>query len=223
MKRLIFPLLLMIGWALPATGQHKLPDLPYRYAALEPHIDSLTMYIHYNKHHAAYVNNLNKVLEAYPEWQLKDVTELLAHIDKLPQTIRTTVRNNAGGHYNHSLFWEMLAEPGTTRMSSRTEKALIRDFGSVEAFKQAFARSAMGRFGSGWVWLLQDRDGKLSVLSTPNQDNPLMPFVARDMRIVLALDVWEHAYYLNYQSQRAAYVEAFWNVVNWRKVDEVLK
>jgi Fe-Mn family superoxide dismutase len=206
-----------------ANAQFTLPDLPYAFDALEPYIDSVTMRIHHDAHHAAYVNNLNAALKGHDGIKNKDLNWLLKNPDSLPETVQTAVRNNAGGHYNHSLFWTLLAPKGTTGMSAKTENALIKNFGSVDNFKKEFEKAATGRFGSGWVWLLQLANGKLAITSTPNQDNPLMPSAEWQGVPILALDVWEHAYYLKYQSKRAAYVNAFWNVVNWDKVDELLK
>lgn len=221
MKKTI--LLVLIGLLpLCVFAQFSLPALKYSYNALEPFIDSTTMWIHYNNHHATYVNNLNKAIEKYPELQKKSVEELVKDLDKLPTDIQTAVRNNGGGHYNHTLFWALLAPAGTTSISTKVEKALIKDFGSVETFKTEFAKAATGRFGSGWAWLVQDNSGKLFITSTANQDNPLMPFAEVKGTPILALDVWEHAYYLKYQNKRADYIKNFWNVVNWNKVTERL-
>ena len=223
MKGIIFSLLATFILTTGAFAQHSLPLLPYKYTALEPYIDSITMRIHHQNHHAAYVNNLNKALEKYPEWQSKSLIELQESIESLPADIQSAVRNNGGGHYNHSLFWELLAPAGTSKISKKTENALIKNFGSVSDFKEQFAKAATGRFGSGWAWLVQSPDGKLSILSTANQDNPLMKSVLGNVQPILALDVWEHAYYLKHQSRRAAYINDFWNVVNWDKVDKLLK
>lgn len=221
MKRFNFTLsLLIIGIAF-AFGQHKLPALKYSYDALHPYIDSTTMRIHHTAHHAAYVNNLNKALEKYPQYQSMDLNTLLKSINKLPKDIQTSVRNNGGGHYNHTFFWEILAPASTTKMSAALESTLVKQFGSIDNFKAEFLKSATGQFGSGWVWLLKKADGTLYIASTPNQDNMLMPYYSLKGKPILALDVWEHAYYLNYQSKRAAYVNAFWNVVNWEKVAEL--
>lgn len=220
MKRNILFLFLWISGTLLVFAQFKLPSLRYSYSALEPYIDSTTMYIHLNSHHAAYVANLNKALEKYPDLQRKSIEELLQSLDQLPAYIRTTVRNNGGGHYNHSLFWTLLAPAGSTSVSPALEKALSASFGSVDAFKAEFEKAALGRFGSGWVWLIKDGKGKLKIISTPNQDNTLMPFSEVKGKPILALDVWEHAYYLKYQSKRAAYAKAFWSVVNWAEVEK---
>lgn len=223
MKRINFLVtLLVFGFSL-VFGQYKLPELPYAYGALEPYIDSTTMRIHHDAHHANYVNNLNKTLEKYPEYSKTDIVILLKNINKLPIEIQTAVRNNGGGHYNHSLFWTIMAPPNTTKMSAELENALIKNFGSVDDFKAKFEAAAIGRFGSGWAWLLKKPTGELYVESTANQDNMLMPFNTLKGKPILILDVWEHAYYLKYQSKRAAYVKAFWNVVNWDKVSELYR
>jgi len=202
-------------------GQYKLPDLPYKYSALEPYIDSTTMHIHHDLHHAAYVSNLNKALEKYPELYKKDVLELIQHTNELPADIQTAVRNNGGGVYNHSFFWKIMAAPGTANMSPRLEKLLVDNFGSVDAFKTEFEKAALTRFGSGWVWLIKNNAGKLVIASTPNQDNPLMSVADVKGKPLLTLDVWEHAYYLKYQNKRAAYAKAFWSVVNWTEVEKL--
>lgn len=216
-----YSLILMAVTTSFAFGQHKLPELSYRYDALEPYIDSTTMRIHHTGHHQAYVNNLNKALEKYPEYQSWPVDELLQKINLLPNDIQTAVRNNGGGHYNHTFFWEVLAPAGSSTMLPALENALVKYFGSVDKFKEDFEKAALGRFGSGWVWLLQKADGTLYIASTPNQDNMLMPYNELKGEPILALDVWEHAYYLKYQSKRGGYVQAFWNVVNWNKVAEL--
>lgn len=221
MTRLLILFVFITSFAATSLSQYKLPELKYRYGALEPHIDSVTMRIHHTAHHAAYVNNLNKALEQYPQYSKMDINLLLKNINTLSKEIQTAVRNNGGGHYNHSFFWDILAPAGTTSISLALEQALARDFGSVDKFKEAFEKAATGRFGSGWVWLMQKADKSLYIESTPNQDNMLMPFNTMKGKPILALDVWEHAYYLKYQSKRAGYVKAFWNVVNWDKVSEL--
>jgi superoxide dismutase, Fe-Mn family len=192
----------------------ELPALPYAKDALEPHIDAQTMEIHHDKHHAGYVNNLNKALEGHADLQGKTVEELLRSIDSLPESIRTAVRNNGGGHANHSMFWQIMSPNGGGQPTGDLANAVNSAFGSFDNFKQQFAAAAGGRFGSGWAWLLVAPDGTLSITSTPNQDSPLM----EGKRAVLGIDVWEHAYYLKYQNRRADYVAAWWNVVNWAEV-----
>jgi Fe-Mn family superoxide dismutase len=193
---------------------HQLPPLPYSSDALEPYIDKLTMEIHHSKHHAAYVNNLNKALEGQTQLQSLSLEALLAGLDRVPENIRTAVRNNAGGHSNHSMFWKILKKGGGEPRGELAE-AIKSAFGSFADFKTKFTQAAIGRFGSGWAWLLI-KDGKLVLDSTPNQDTPLMA----GGKPVLGLDVWEHAYYLKYQNRRPDYVEAWWNVVNWDAVAE---
>ena len=192
---------------------HQLPDLPYAHDALEPHIDARTMEIHHGKHHQAYVNNLNAALEGQEALAAKSVEDLLAAIQEVPESIRTAVRNNGGGHANHSLFWTVMSPDGGGEPSGDLAAAIERDLGGFGAFKDAFAKAATSRFGSGWAWLAVS-DGKLEVFSTANQDSPLM-----DGKLpILGLDVWEHAYYLHYQNRRPDYVSAFWNVVSWGEV-----
>lgn len=203
-------------------AQYKLPALEYGYADLEPYIDSTTMYIHHNNHHAAYTNNLNAALSKYPELFQKDIVEIMKNLNELPKDIQTAVRNNGGGYYNHALFWTMMTAPANSKMSSNMKKALKKNFGSVDKFKEEFEKAAATRFGSGWAWLVQDKNGRLHVTSTANQDNPWMPDAAVKGKILLGLDVWEHAYYLKYQSKRPSYIKAFWHVVNWDKVEELM-
>jgi Fe-Mn family superoxide dismutase len=203
------------------NAQFVLPVLPYSFDAFVPHIDSVTMRIHYSNHHKAYVNNLNTAINKHPELKNKSLEELLFGIDRLPEDIRVAVRNNGGGHFNHSFFW-MLLSSKTTAPSSKFEDAIVSQFGSMNNFKTEFEKVAMSRFGSGWVWLAVS-DGKLKIISTPNQDNPLMGDAPEKGAPVLALDVWEHAYYLTYQSNRGAYVKAFWNIVNWDAVSALYK
>ncbi len=192
----------------------ELPPLPYEKSALEPNIDAQTMEIHHDKHHAGYVNNLNKALEGHPELQSKSLEDLLGSIDSLPENIRTAVRNNAGGHANHSLFWQIMSPNGGGQPTGDLATAINSSFGSFDNFKQQFTAAAGGRFGSGWAWLLVGSDGSLSITSTPNQDSPLM----EGKKPILGLDVWEHAYYLKYQNRRPDYIAAWWNVVNWPEV-----
>jgi len=194
---------------------HQLPALPYAPDALEPHIDKQTMEIHHGRHHATYVNNLNAALEGHPELQNKSVEDLIRDLDAVPESIRTAVRNNGGGHANHSLFWQILSPNGGGQPTGELADAINAAFGSFDNFKAEFTKAAAGRFGSGWAWLVVD-NGKLAVTSTPNQDSPLM----EGKTPILGLDVWEHAYYLKYQNKRPDYIAAFWNIVNW---DEVSK
>ena len=193
---------------------HTLPALPYAYDALEPHIDARTMEIHHTKHHQGYVNNLNKALENYPELHDQPVDALLRNINSVPEDIRTAVRNNGGGHANHSLFWTIMSPNGGGTPTGELADAINEAFGSFDAFKEAFSNAAATRFGSGWAWLALTGFGKLIVYSTPNQDSPYMD----GFTPLLGLDVWEHAYYLNYQNRRADYIAAWWNVVNWEQV-----
>ena len=196
-----------------------LPDLPYGYDALEPYIDTCTMFIHHTKHHAGYTNKLNAALAKYPEWENKSIEEILGNLDAVPEDIRTAVRNNGGGYYNHALFWTVMSPKGGGEPAGALRDAIEQAFGGFEAFKDAFSKAAAGRFGSGWAWLVVTEDGKLAVTSTPNQDNPLMKgYVDVVGTPILGLDVWEHAYYLRYQNRRPAYIQAWWNVVNWEEV-----
>ena len=195
---------------------HQLPDLPYDYEALEPHVDAETMRIHHTKHHQGYVNNLNAALEKHPELGERTVEQLLSDLEAVPRDIRTAVRNNGGGHANHSLFWPCMAPGAGGAPSGELASAIDSAFGSFEAFRETFAKAAATRFGSGWAWLCAGGDGGLLVTSTANQDNP----VSEGLKPLLGLDVWEHAYYLNYQNRRPDYVKAWWNVVNWAKVGE---
>ncbi|EPI4695837.1 MULTISPECIES: superoxide dismutase [Mn] [Morganella] len=191
-----------------------LPALPYAYDALEPHFDKMTMEIHHTKHHQTYVNNTNTALEAFPEMANLDIDDLITQLDKFPADKRTFIRNNAGGHSNHSMFWKGL-KTGTT-LQGDLKAAIERDFGSVEAFQAEFEKAAATRFGSGWAWLVL-KDGKLAVVSTANQDSPLMgeAISGTSGYPIIGLDVWEHAYYLKFQNRRPDYIKAFWSVVNW--------
>lgn len=195
-----------------------LPPLPYDYAALEPHIDEATMRIHHDKHHAAYVNNLNAALEGQDALKAKPIEAILADLEMVPENIRMAVRNNGGGHYNHSLFWSVMAPHAGGAPSGELGDAIKRDFGSFDAFKEKFEQAAATRFGSGWAWLCVHKGGKLEACSTANQDNPLMPEFSHCGTPVLGVDVWEHAYYLNYQNRRPDYLKAWWNVVDWNAV-----
>jgi Fe-Mn family superoxide dismutase len=190
---------------------HTLPDLPYAFEALEPHIDAQTMQIHHGKHHQAYVNNLNKALENNADLQNKSIEDLLRGIEQVPENIRGAVRNNGGGHANHSLFWRLMKPGGGGQPTGALAEAITRTFGSFDQFKEQFGAAATTRFGSGWAWLVVDGSGSLKLYSTANQDSPYMQ---GDVP-VLGLDVWEHAYYLRYQNRRPDYIQAWWNVVDW--------
>ncbi|TJY42416.1 superoxide dismutase [Cohnella pontilimi] len=196
---------------------HQLPELPYAKDALEPHIDAMTMEIHHGRHHNTYVTNLNKALESAPELADKRVEDLVSDLNSVPESIRTAVRNNGGGHVNHSLFWQTLSPNGGGAPTGALAQAIDSELGGFEKFKETFAAAATTRFGSGWAWLAVGKDGKLKVYSLPNQDSPLM----EGDKPLLGLDVWEHAYYLKYQNKRPDYIAAFWNVVNWNKVNEL--
>jgi Fe-Mn family superoxide dismutase len=189
---------------------YSVPDLPYPYDALEPHIDEETMRIHHDKHHQAYVDKANGALEG-TEWADKDVAEVLQNLSSLPADKQGPVRNNAGGHYNHSLFWQMLSGDGGGEPSGELGDAIDSTFGSFDAFKEEFKNAGIGQFGSGWAWLVKNADGSIEVTKTPNQDSP----ISNGQTPLLGCDVWEHAYYLKYQNKRPEYLDAFWNVVNW--------
>jgi len=201
----------------PTIMAHTLPPLGYAFDALEPHIDARTMEIHHDKHHNAYVTNLNAALAGKAELEAKSAAELITDLGSVPEDIRTAVRNNGGGHVNHSFFWKVIAPGGATKPSGDLAEAIDKAFGSFDAFKEAFAKAATTRFGSGWAWLSKTDDGGLAISSTANQDNPTMgaDFGGGKGTPVLGLDVWEHAYYLAYQNKRPDYITAFWNVVNW--------
>ena len=194
---------------------HEVPPLPYDYNALEPHIDEQTMRIHHDKHHAAYVTNLNAALEKHPELQQKSVDDLIKGINSVPEDIKTAVRNNGGGHVNHTMFWEIMGPGKGGAPSGRIGDAIKSSFNSFDSFKEQFAKAGVTRFGSGWAWLI-DAGGKLVIESTANQDSPLM----EGKKPLLGLDVWEHAYYLKYQNRRPDYITAWWNVVNWDAVNK---
>ena len=195
---------------------HQLPPLPYPTNALEPHIDATTMEIHHGRHHNTYVTNLNAALESAPELQSKSVEELISNLNAVPESIRTAVRNNGGGHANHSLFWTTLSPNGGGAPTGALAAAIDSELGGFEKFKEDFTKAATTRFGSGWAWLAVSPEGKLKVYSLPNQDSPLM----EGDTPILGLDVWEHAYYLKYQNRRPEYIAAFWNVVNWPEVEK---
>ena len=197
-----------------------LPPLPYDYSALEPHIDTQTMQLHHDKHHATYVNNVNAALESQPDLQNQSIEELLRNINSVPENIRTAVRNNGGGHVNHTMFWEIMGPNGGGQPTGAVAQAIQEAFGSFDAMKEAVNKAGAARFGSGWAWVVVGPDGRLAVTSTLNQDNPLMAG-ASDVAgtPILGVDVWEHAYYLKYQNRRPDYLNAWWNTVNWDAVN----
>ncbi|KAF6567346.1 superoxide dismutase [Paenibacillus sp. FSL M8-0228] len=194
----------------------QLPELPYAKDALEPHIDAQTMEIHHDRHHNTYVTNLNAALESAPELQSKSLEDLISNLDSVPESIRTAVRNNGGGHHNHSLFWEVIGPNGGGQPTGAIAEAINNELGGYDKFKEDFTKAATTRFGSGWAWLVVGKDGKLAITSTPNQDSPLF----EGLTPVLGLDVWEHAYYLKYQNKRPDYISAFYNVINWDEVNK---
>ena len=196
---------------------YALPKLPYAYDALEPHIDAQTMEIHHTKHHQTYINNLNAALEG-TEHAGRPVEELIAGVEQLPEKLRAPVRNNGGGHANHSLFWTVMSPQGGGAPTGELAQAIDADLGGLDAFKEAFTKAALTRFGSGWAWLTVSKDGKLAVESSGNQDSPLMTGIGSGNTPILGLDVWEHAYYLKYQNRRPEYIAAFYNVVDWNEV-----
>ena len=193
---------------------HELPSLSYAFEALEPHIDAQTMQIHHGKHHAAYVTNLNKALESAPALQSKSAEDLIKDLNAVPEGIRMAVRNNGGGHVNHTMFWQIMGPNAGGEPMGSLADAIKSAFGSLDEFKAKLEAAGVGRFGSGWAWLIVDKDGKLAITSTPNQDNPMMD----GLKPVMGVDVWEHAYYLKYQNRRADYLKAWWNVVSWAEV-----
>ena len=192
-----------------------LPPLPYDFAALEPHIDAKTMEIHHGKHHQTYVNNLNAAIEKAPELASKSLDDLMRGVNKAPEAVRTMIRNNGGGHWNHSMFWQIMSPNAGGEPGGNLGNAIRSAFGDFAKFREQFSAAGVGRFGSGWAWLINN-GGKLSISSTPNQDNPLM----ENQKAVLGLDVWEHAYYLKYQNRRPDYIQAWWNVVNWKEAEK---
>ncbi len=192
-----------------------LPPLPYDFAALEPHIDAKTMEIHHGKHHQTYVNNLNAAIEKAPELASKSLDDLMRGVNKAPEAVRTMIRNNGGGHWNHSMFWQIMAPKAGGEPGGNLGAAIKTAFGDFAKFREQFSAAGVGRFGSGWAWLI-NTGGKLSITSTPNQDNPLMD----GQKAIMGLDVWEHAYYLKYQNRRPDYITAWWNVVNWKEVEK---
>ncbi len=197
---------------------HELPKLPYAYDALEPHIDKETMTLHHDKHHQAYVTNLNAAIEKHPELASKSAQDLIRDLNAVPEGIRTAVRNNGGGHVNHSMFWNLMKPGGGGAPTGRIGEAIASTFGDFEAFKKAFNEAGTKQFGSGWVWLVRTSAGKLEIASTPNQDNP----ISSGGKPIFGNDVWEHAYYLKYQNRRADYLAAWWNVVDWEAINKRL-
>lgn len=198
---------------------HSLPPLPYDYSALEPTIDAQTMTLHHDKHHAAYVNNLNAAIEKHPQLGSKSVEDLLRDINSVPEDIRTAVRNNGGGHMNHTMFWQIMKPKGGGPPTGRVADEIKKTFGSFEEFQKQFNDAGTKRFGSGWVWLIRSKAGKLEITSTANQDNPIID----GHHAIMGNDVWEHAYYLKYQNRRPDYLAAWWNVVNWDEVNKRFK
>lgn len=199
-------------------AKFELPELPYAYDALEPHIDKETMNIHHTKHHNTYVTKLNDAISGKADLESKSLEELVAGVNELPSDVQTAVRNNGGGHYNHSLFWNLLSPNGGGEPTGEVASAIANKFGTLDKFKEEFAAAAAGRFGSGWAWLIVE-NGEVEIVSTPNQDNPVM----EGKTPILGLDVWEHAYYLKYQNKRPDYISAFWNVVNWDEVERLYR
>ena len=194
----------------------KLPELNYDYDGLEPHIDKETMETHHSKHHQGYTDNLNKALEGHDEYKNMEIEEILKSLDKLPESIRTAVRNNGGGYYNHSLFWDIMSPNAGGKPEGDLGKKIDVDLGGFDKFKEDFKKAALGRFGSGWAWLVLD-NGKLEIVSTSNQDNP----ISDGKKVIFGIDVWEHAYYLKYKNRRADYVDKWWNVVDWKKAEKI--
>ncbi|MEG0773030.1 superoxide dismutase [Clostridium sp.] len=225
---LVIALTIIIGYSgsYAKAGDHnssrypfQLPQLPYSYDALEPYIDTETMTIHHQKHHKAYVDNLNKALSNYPDLQGKTLEELLMNLNTLPRDIREQVRNNGGGHYNHSFFWTIMDKGKGGEPKGKLKDDIIKSFGSFDNFKKEFKDEATKRFGSGWAWLVKGKDGKLSITSTANQDSTIMVGITP----ILGIDVWEHAYYLKYKNERGSYIDAWWNVVNWDEIEKNYK
>src|SRR5699024_1863817 len=194
----------------------KLPKLNYSHEALEPHIDKLTMKTHHLKHHQAYVDNFNKALDGHEKYQEMEIEDILKSLEELPEDIKTAVRNNGGGHYNHTIFWEIMSPNGGGKPEGELAKKIDEDLGGFDKFKEDFKAAALGQFGSGWAWLVLDSNNKLAIVSTPNQDNP----ISEGKKPLLGIDVWEHAYYLKYKNKRADYIDSWWNIVDWEKVSE---
>lgn len=222
MKQFLLISVFWLSTVFAAFSQFSLPQLNYSYDALEPFIDSVTMRIHYTAHHAAYINNMNKAIASTPQLKGKSIEQILKTMSQLPKNIQTSVRNNGGGHYNHTFFWSILTSPDKSKMTPSLEEFFTKNYGSVDKFKATFEAQALSRFGSGWVWLVKGDDGKMKMFTTANQDNSMMDVINVPGRVILALDVWEHAYYLKYQQKRADYVKAFWNVVNWEEVERLI-
>jgi Fe-Mn family superoxide dismutase len=195
---------------------YELPPLPYPSNALEPHIDAKTMEIHHDKHHQAYITNANKALEGHPDLAAKPVDELLADLNKIPESVRTVLRNNAGGHSNHTFFWKIMGPNAGGTPKGKLAEAINSTFGGLDQFKEEFQKAAIGRFGSGWAWLVVNKEGKLQITSTANQDTP----ISDGLKPVIGVDVWEHSYYLLYQNRRPDYLKAWWNVVNWDQAEK---
>ena len=195
---------------------YELPSLSYPFDALEPHVDAKTMEIHHDKHHQAYINNANKALEGHPDLAAKPVDELLADLNKIPEAIRTVLRNNAGGHSNHTFFWKIIGPKGGGTPKGKLAEAINSTFGGFDKFKEELEKAAIGRFGSGWAWLVVNKEGKLQITSTANQDTP----ISEGLKPVIGVDVWEHSYYLKYQNRRPDYLKAWWNVVNWDQAEK---
>jgi len=196
-----------------------LPDLPYAYNALEPHIDEMTMRIHHDKHHKAYMDKFNTALEKYPDLYKKTVEEILSDLNSVPEDARTAVKNNGGGYYHHSIFWKMMKPNGGGLPKGKVGEAINKTFGSFEKFKEEFTNKSATHFASGWTWLVKDKKNSLSIISTPNQDSP----ITQGLTPLLGIDNWEHAYYLNYQNLRPEYIEAWWNIVNWDYAERMFK
>lgn len=196
---------------------YTLPNLPYDYDALEPFIDEETMKIHHDKHHATYVEKLNEAISKVPDFTEQPTEEVLKKLDQIPEYLRTAIRNHGGGHANHSFFWKILAPAGSTKLDGELAKTIDDGFGSFDGFKEKFTTAALNQFGSGWAWLVLDSNKKLSIITTSNQDSPL----SQNLKPILNLDIWEHAYYLKYQNRRAEYIENWWHVVNWDQVQEL--
>lgn len=199
------------------TNFYTLPDLPYNYDALEPFIDEITMKLHHDKHHATYVEKLNEALNKVPDFTEQPIEKVLNKLDLIPEYLRTAIHNHGGGHTNHAFFWQILASAGSTKIYDGLAHALDSEFGSFDNFKKQFTTAALNQFGSGWAWLVLDKDKKLSIISTSNQDSPL----SQGLTPILNLDVWEHAYYLKYQNRRAEYIENWWHIVNWDQVNKL--